>query len=71
MKTTLVPSQAKNFSQVCQLPTDNAEYGDAWIILDWPSLVIKNQKLGEASTGSVTLSKRQFNRFVKWWQTGK
>jgi len=68
----MTPQKAKNFFDVLKLKRDNVTCGDAWILLNGVSkIVIHNQKPGEKSTGEVSLSKRQMDRFVKWWLEGK
>lgn len=59
------PKEIKTFDDICKLKRDNVSYDDAWIILNGVNeLVITNQKRGEPSTGTVKLSKRQFQKFV-------
>lgn len=70
-KNRKTPRTIRTFDEVCRLPRDNVTSGDAWVILNSPSeIVIVNQRIGQKSTGEVRLSRRQFNRFIKWWETG-
>ena len=63
------PKQVKTFADICKLKRDNVSCGDAWIIFNGVNeLVISNQKTGEAPTGTVRLTKRQFQKFVDWWE---
>jgi len=68
----MTPQKVKTYNDTLKLKRDNVDCGDAWIILNGASQVlIHNQKVGEKSTGAVRLSRRQMNRFVKWWLEGK
>jgi hypothetical protein len=65
------PKTARTLKDVCSLRTDNKSVGDSWIILDSGAQVVTivNQKDGEAPTGEVVLTKEQFNRIIRWYQT--
>lgn len=68
----MTPQKVKTLNDVLKLTRDNVSYRNAWIILNGTSqIIIHNQKLGEKSTGTVSLSTSQMNRFVKWWLEGK
>jgi hypothetical protein len=63
----LSPRNAKTFKQLCSLRTDNTQSKTSWILLDVGTVHIHNQKNGENSTGEVTLTRREFNQFVDWY----
>lgn len=62
------PKDVKKFHDILKLKRDNISFGDAWIIFnDANELAIVNQKDGASSTGEVKLTRRQFQKFVDWW----
>jgi hypothetical protein len=65
------PKTARSLGDVCSLRTDHYTVGDAWIIIDSDAqfVTIVNQNDGEPSTGQVELTKEQFNRMIRWYQT--
>lgn len=64
----LAPAHVRSMAEVCALQTDNADTRDGWIILNGPNeVVLKNQKMGEDATGSVTYSRRAFARLAQWF----
>lgn len=63
------PKTARTLADHCTLRSDNYSVGDAWIISDGDTVSIVKQKQGEPSTGEVTLTKQQFNRMIRWYQT--
>lgn len=63
----LSPRETKTFKQLCSLKTDNTESKESWILVDVGTVHIHNQKNGEHSTGEVTLSRKEFNKFVDWY----
>lgn len=66
----LTPQQAKTFKQICSLKTDNCGTPRSWISVDVGVVCIYNQRNGESSTGNVTLSRADFERFIRWYMTG-
>lgn len=63
----LIPRNAKTFSQICKLKYDNVDTKNSWILIDEGVIHIYNQKSGEEPTGNITLTRREFNRFVDWY----
>lgn len=63
------PQEARTFDQVFDLKTDNMDTKEAWILTDGPTVTISTQRAGESATGKVTLSKRDFDRMVRWYLT--
>ena len=65
------PKDAKTFAAVCKLKQDGIDCDDAWIQINGPDIneiVIANQKPGKKATGEVFLTRRQFQKFVDWWE---
>jgi hypothetical protein len=64
------PRTVRTEKELCALRSDNRTVGDAWILMNGPcEVVIATQKLGEKATGMVKLTKDQFNRMIRWYQT--
>ena len=61
------PYDCKTIDQVCALRRDNFDAGDFWIITDGYNVSLAEQKVGEKSTGMVTIPRREFNRLVTWY----
>ena len=71
MNDKITPKAANTFKKVCSLKRDNVSTRKSWIIVSEKDIVIHNQKSGEKSTGRVTLSKKDFERFIKFYETGE
>jgi hypothetical protein len=65
----LAPIDAKSEADICSLKTDNTSTGKSWLLLDGPNLTICNQRSGEGSTGSVSLTRSEFAKFWRWYTT--
>jgi len=63
----LAPVAAAWIEAVYALHTDNADVGSGWIIITENQVTLRNQKLGEESTGSVTFTKHEFARLARWY----
>lgn len=63
----LAPAHAKTLEEVCSLRRDNFNIPNGWIITDSFQVTMTKQKPGEASTESVTFSRKEFNRLVSWY----
>jgi hypothetical protein len=75
MAKELTPKTANTFNQICKLKRDNVSTRNSWMSLagdgNAKHISIYNQKSGEKATGSVTLTKKEFERFIKFYETGK
>ena len=63
------PKDCKTMDDVCSIRTDNAQTTGYWIISDCYQVTITKQKSGEDSTEKITIPKKDFNKFVKWYIT--
>lgn len=74
MTEKLTPKTANTFNKVCKLKRDNVHTRRSWIMLCGDGnpnhITICNQKNGHPSTGEVTLTKKEFERFIKFYETG-
>jgi hypothetical protein len=66
-KAKLSPRQAKTNAEVCALRRDNLSAGNFWMLVDDGEVTITAQKPGESSTAMITMSKRNFNRLIDWY----
>jgi len=69
-KKVLSPREAKTDAQFDKLGRDNIDTKDAWILVDAENVHICNQRDGESSTGEVSLSRKDFEKFIDWYNTG-
>lgn len=63
------PKTANTIEKVCTLKRDNIDLGDHWCLVDESTVTICRQKSGESPEASIVLSKRDFNRIVKFYTT--
>ena len=70
IKKVRTPREAKTFAQICEMPRDNWSYGDFWMMVVGPDVVITKQRSGEMSTEKIKIPRRVFNRFVDIYNTG-
>lgn len=71
MDKKFTPKTANTFSKVCELERDNLSFGPNWISIEENHVNIYNQKSGHEPTGSIRITKKAFDRFIKFYQTGK
>lgn len=71
MNKKLTPRTANTFRKVCKLQRDNISTRNSWMLLGGTHVSITNQKTGENPTGNVKLTKKEFERFIKFYETGK
>ncbi len=67
----LTPKTANTFNKICKLDRDNLDSRNSWISINEKTVTIFNQRMGESPTGEVTLTKKEFERFIKFYETGK
>jgi hypothetical protein len=66
-KKKLTPRTATTIKQICALKNDGIETKKSWILIEKDVVHLYNQKMGEAPTENVTISRQDFNRFVDWY----
>lgn len=71
MNKILTPKTANTFNKVCKLERDNISTRKSWMTIESGSVNIYNQTDGCNPTGNVTLTKKEFERFIKFYETGK
>jgi len=60
------PKDAKTLTAVAKLKRDNISYGDAWIQINSPD--VNEIVISTANGSEVFLTRRQFQKFVDWWE---
>jgi hypothetical protein len=70
-RKALTPMQADTFDKVCRLPRDNFSVGDFWIMSDSREITVCHQRIGEYAKATVSIPKQQFDKFIRWYTTGK
>lgn len=71
MEKKITPQAANTFSKIFALQMDNVSTRNSWMMVRENHLTIVNQRNGENKTGEVKLTKKEFERFIKFYQTGK
>ena len=71
MKKTKTPQQARTGRDICSIPRDNLRGRGCWILVEPGRVTLATQRAGESETGMVTLTRRDFDRFVRWYTTGQ
>lgn len=69
--TKLTPKTANTTNKLCQLERDNVSTRNSWVLVEERYVHITNQKSGNPSIGSVRMTKKEFERFIKFYETGK
>jgi hypothetical protein len=73
-KSTATPRTVKTFDALCEMPRDNIDVGDHWMMISDTDrgfdVTITNQKNGHPSTGTVKLPRAVFAKMVDWFNTG-
>lgn len=64
------PIEARTSRQLCTLPRDNVDSGDFWIQLDLHEITIVEQMVGAAPSQRLSIPRRHFDAFVRWYTTG-
>ena len=67
----MTPIEAKTHDQMCELKRDNVESGDFWMLLGEDKITICEQKAGAKPTQSLTPPRKNFDKFARWYVTGK
>jgi hypothetical protein len=62
------PQQAKTFAQICKLPRSGVDTKDFWLSIDVGEVTITKQRIGEKPTQEITIPRRVFDKFVRWYQ---
>lgn len=70
-KRALTPATALTFNQVCRLKRDNVDGKTWWAMINSATeMVVRQQKNGESSTGTVIIPRHEFKRLCEWYLTG-
>ncbi len=71
IKIKKTPIQCKSLNDLCSIPRDNIHMGEEfWGLHDGYQVSIVKQRQGEKSTESISLPKKKFDEFVRWYVTG-
>lgn len=63
------PRTANTFNKVCSLQRDNLDFPCYWFSVSDETVTIAEQTSGHPATAVITLSKRDFNRIIKFYET--
>lgn len=67
----LTPKTANTTNKLIQLNRDNIDVRKIWMLVEERHVVIANPATSNPSSGSIRLTKNQFERFIKFYETGK
>ena len=62
------PQECRGTNAICEIEMDSHSLKDYWILYDGHHVTITKQRMGEKSTESVTLPRRQFDALIAWYQ---
>lgn len=65
------PIDALTENQICQLKRDNLDTPDYWLNVSPDHVCLTKQRVGEPSTESMNIPRKDFNRLARWYVTGK
>lgn len=65
------PKNANTLNKICKLKRDNISTRNSLILLKEKSVIITNHKRGKSPTGSVELTRKEFEKFIQWYQTAQ
>jgi len=68
---TIVPKTANTFNRICGMKRDNVTTSKSWMIINVKHVTITNQRSGESLTGQVSLTKKEFEKFIRFYETGQ
>lgn len=71
MKKPPTPIEADTVTKVCAMPRDNVDWGGFWMLSDGYMVSIVQQKRGEPASAKISVPKRTFDRFIRWYTTGE
>jgi hypothetical protein len=63
------PKTANTTAKICTLKRDNLTVGDHWCLVGDDTVTICRQKTGTSAEAEITMTKRDFNRIVKFYTT--
>ena len=64
------PIAARTSKALRALRRDNLASGDFWMWLDLREVTFAAQIVGHQPTAKITIPRRHFDRFVRWYTTG-
>jgi len=64
---SLASKDARTTDKMLRLQRDNVRTVNSWLLVEEDEVTIANQRDGEASSGRVTLSRREFERFIAFY----
>lgn len=71
MKKVKAPIECKTFNDICNMPRDNLTLKDFWILTDGYEVTLARQKLGHEAEEIISIPKAVFNKFARWYMTGR
>lgn len=66
-KKKLAPKEARTFGKICSLETDHCDTRNSWMCISEHSVHIYMQKPGHEAKSSVSISRKDFEKFIDWY----
>lgn len=67
----LKPIEARTHDQICSIPRDHLDTKYFWLLIETNRVILCEQKTGEASKGSLSIPRAEFDRLARWYVTGR
>lgn len=71
MRSENAPINAHTFNQICKLKRDIIDTDDYWLCVDVGDVRLTKQRNGKPSSASINIPRKDFDRLVVWYVTGK
>lgn len=67
MTKEMAPMDAKSFTAVCKLKTDNFDTGNYWILHGVDIITLAEQEVGNPAAQGISIPKQAFDKMVAWY----
>jgi phage I-like protein len=67
----LTPKTANTEEEICKLNRDNVSTKNYWFLVEENHITLAKQKSGEQAEAAISIPKKTFNAFIKFYETGK
>ena len=65
------PIEANTFDEICKLPRDSLSLKEFWLQIDVGRVSLAQQRSGESCQAVISIPRKDFDRLVRWYMTGK
>lgn len=71
LQAVFTPRTANTNNKICSMKRDNVSTKNYWMLTGEKHITIAKQKSGEQNEWMVEIPKKDFNRIIKFYETGK